>query len=157
MKYENQMELKFLAKSENEAFARSVIACFALKLKPNVAQISDIKTAVSEAVTNAIVHGYPKEVGDIVMKAEIDDYNLHIKVIDYGVGIDDVNMAVEPFYTTKPEEERSGMGFTIMESFMDEVKIESVVDMGTKVSMKKTIKKEEKLEDILEKTKECMV
>lgn len=139
MKYENQMELKFLAKSENEAFARSVIACFALKLKPNVAQISDIKTAVSEAVTNAIVHGYPKEVGDIVMKAEIDDYNLHIKVIDYGVGIDDVNMAVEPFYTTKPEEERSGMGFTIMKSFMDDVKVTSQKNVGTTVYMLKKI------------------
>lgn len=139
MKYENQMELKFLAKSENEAFARSVIACFALKLKPNVAQISDIKTAVSEAVTNAIVHGYPKEVGDIVMKAEIDDYNLHIKVIDYGVGIDDVNMAVEPFYTTKPDEERSGMGFTIMKSFMDDVKVTSKKNVGTTVYMLKKI------------------
>lgn len=139
MKYENQMELKFLAKSENEAFARSVIACFALKLKPNVAQISDIKTAVSEAVTNAIVHGYPKDTGDIVMKAEIDDYNLHIKVIDYGVGIDDVNMAVEPFYTTKPDEERSGMGFTIMKSFMDDVKVTSQKNVGTTVYMLKKI------------------
>ncbi len=139
MKYENQIELKFSAKSENESFARSVIACYALKLKPNVAQISDVKTAVSEAVTNAVVHGYPQGEGDILMKVGIEAGNLHIKVIDYGVGIDDVNIALEPFYTTKPEEERSGMGFTIMKSFMDEVKVTSQKNVGTTVYMLKKI------------------
>ena len=137
MKYENQIELKFSAKSENESFARSVIACYALKLKPNVAQISDVKTAVSEAVTNAVVHGYPQGEGDILMQVGIEAGNLHIKVIDYGVGIDDVNIALEPFYTTKPEEERSGMGFTIMKSFMDEVKVTSQKNVGTTVYMLK--------------------
>ena len=139
MKYENQIELKFSAKSENESFARSVIACYALKLKPNVAQISDVKTAVSEAVTNAVVHGYPQGEGDILMQVGIETGNLHIKVIDYGVGIDDVNIALEPFYTTKPEEERSGMGFTIMKSFMDEVKVTSQKNVGTTVYMLKKI------------------
>lgn len=139
MKYENQIELKFSAKSENESFARSVIACYALKLKPNVAQISDVKTAVSEAVTNAVVHGYPQGEGDILMQVGIEAGNLHIKVIDYGVGIDDVNIALEPFYTTKPEEERSGMGFTIMKSFMDEVKVTSQKNVGTTVYMLKKI------------------
>ena len=139
MKYENQIELKFSAKSENESFARSVIACYALKLKPNVAQISDVKTAVSEAVTNAVVHGYPQGEGDILMQVGIEAGNLHIKVIDYGVGIDDVNIALEPFYTTKPEEERSGMGITIMKSFMDEVKVTSQKNDGTTVYMLKKI------------------
>ena len=139
MKYENQIELKFSAKSENESFARSVIACYALKLKPNVAQISDVKTAVSEAVTNAVVHGYPQGEGDILMQVGIEAGNLHIKVIDYGVGIDDVNIALEPFYTTKPEEERSGMGFTIMKSFMDEVKVTSQKNVGTTIYMLKKI------------------
>lgn len=143
MEYENQMELKFSAKSENESFARSVIACYALKLKPSVAQISDVKTAVSEAVTNAIVHAYPQGKGDILMQTGIEGENLHIKIIDYGVGIDDVNVALEPFYTTKPDEERSGMGFTIMKSFMDEVKVTSQKNVGTTVYMLKKIESDE--------------
>ena len=143
MEYENQMELTFSAMSENESFARSVIACFALKLKPTVAQISDIKTAVSEAVTNAIVHGYPNKNGDIVMKAGISCGTLHINVIDNGVGIEDVNVAIEPFYTTKPDDERSGMGFTIMKSFMDDVKVISQKGVGTTVYMLKNIKSDE--------------
>lgn len=140
MEYQNQMELSFSAISENESFARSVIACFALKLKPSVAQVSDLKTAVSEAVTNAIVHAYPEKVGTILMKAYIDGGCLHINIVDSGVGIDDVNLALEPFYTSKPDEERSGMGFTIMKSFMDEVKVVSKKGEGTTVYMIKNIK-----------------
>ena len=136
----NKMELKFSAVSENEAFARSVVACFALKLNPSIAEISDIKTAVSEAVTNAIVHGYQNNEGQIVLKAEIIENELHINVLDCGVGIDNLEQALEPFFTTKPEEERSGMGFTIMKSFMDKVLVKSKKGEGTEVYMLKTIK-----------------
>ncbi len=135
----NKIKLSFLSLSENESFARSVASCFALNLNPSVAQISDIKTAVSEAVTNAIVHGYPNSVGEIIMEAELDNGKLHINVFDKGVGIENIDEALEPFYTTKACEERSGMGFTIMKSFMDEVKVESQKDVGTKVYMTKNI------------------
>lgn len=138
----DNMYLKIKSFSENESFARSVVGCFALKLNPNLAEISDIKTAVSEAVTNSIVHGYSNTIGDIEIECEIDNHALHINVCDNGVGIEDVNKAVEPFYSTKINEERSGMGFTIMQSFMDEVKIESKKGLGTKVYMKKIIGKE---------------
>lgn len=137
---ENKMKLTFPSYSSNQAFARSVISCFALSLNPSVAEISDIKTAVSEAVTNAMVHGYPKEVGEITIEAEIIDNSLHITVIDKGVGIDNLNEALEPFFTTKPEEERSGMGFSIIQSFMDEMRVESKMGQGTKVYMKKNLK-----------------
>ena len=136
----NKMELKFSAISENESFARSVVACFALKLNPSIAEISDIKTAVSEAVTNAIVHGYPNSDGQISLIAEIIDNELHISISDFGVGIENLNEALEPFYTTKPEEERSGMGFTIMKSFMDKVFVTSSKGKGTNVYMLKSIK-----------------
>lgn len=137
----NKMKLTFLSLSENESFARSVAGIFALSLNPSIAQISDVKTAVSEAVTNCIVHAYPNgQVGEITMEAEILNDSLHISVSDKGVGIDDVNTAVEPFYTTKESEERSGMGFTIMRTFMDEVKIRSEKGKGTDVYMVKKIK-----------------
>ena len=136
----NKMRLSFLSHSENESFARSVIACFALQLNPSIAEISDIKTAVSEAVTNAIVHGYPNDIGEIILESEYNDKILHINVFDEGVGIENVSEAIEPFYTTKPEDERSGMGFTIMKSFMDEVKVESKKGKGTKIYMSKNIK-----------------
>ena len=136
----NKMKLSFSSRSENESFARSVIACFALSLNPSIAEISDIKTAVSEAVTNAIVHGYPSEEGEINMHAEINDSGIHINIFDDGVGIENLSEALEPFYTSKPEEERSGMGFTIMKSFMDEVKVESEKGKGTKVYMYKKIR-----------------
>ncbi len=138
----NKMKLTFLAISQNEAFARSAVGCFALQLNPSVAEMSDIKTAVSEAVTNSIVHGYPEKAGEITIDAQIDDNNLHINIFDNGIGISNVQKALEPFYTTKPEEERSGMGFTIMQSFMDEVKVESGLGGGTKVYMLKNIKAE---------------
>jgi len=140
MDNKNKMEITFPAFSQNEAFARSVIACFALQLNPSIAQISDIKTAVSEAVTNSIVHGYPNSKGLIKINAEIDGQKIHINIFDYGVGIENLEEALEPFYTTKPEEERSGMGFTIMKSFMDEVKVESEMGKGTKIYMSKLIK-----------------
>lgn len=136
----NRIELKFSAVSDNEAFARSVIACFALKLNPSISEISDIKTAVSEAVTNAIVHGYPTSNGEIVLIAEIIGNTLHINVSDNGVGIENLEDALEPFYTTKPEDERSGMGFTIMKSFMDKIDVTSKIGEGTNVYMLKSIK-----------------
>ena len=136
----NKMKLEFLSHSKNEAFARSVVSCFALGLNPSVSELSDVKTAVSEAVTNAIVHGYPFQIGKITLESEIDGNNLHINVFDDGVGIDNINDALEPFFTTKPDDERSGMGFTIMKSFMDDVKVCSSLCSGTKVYMLKTIK-----------------
>ncbi len=137
----NKMTIKFTATSQNESFARSVIACFALQLNPSVAEITDIKTAVSEAVTNAIVHGYSNSgIGEIEMSASLTENVLHIKISDSGVGIDNLEKALQPFYTTKPEQERSGMGFTIMQSFMDEVKVESSLGNGTIIYMTKTIK-----------------
>lgn len=140
METKNKMKLIFLAKSENESFARSVVACFILNLNPTLSQLSDVKTAVSEAVTNAIVHGYNGENGEITIEAEIKDNTLHINIFDNGVGIENVEMALQPFYTTKEDEERSGMGFTIMKSFMDEVVVESKIGCGTKVYMTKLLK-----------------
>lgn len=137
----NKMSLNFLSLSENEAFARNVIAMFSLSINPTLNEISDVKTAVSEAVTNAIVHGYPDTVGSIDVEAEIQDDILHIIIRDYGVGINNVEEVLEPFYTTKPEEERSGMGFTIMKNFMDKVTVESKINKGTIVKMTKTFKK----------------
>ncbi len=139
MRINNQMNLKFLSLSVNESFARNVVGCFALQLNPSVAEISDIKTAVSEAVTNCIVHGYDGKIGEIEIFAEICGQNLHIKIFDNGVGIENVSEALEPFYTTKPDEERSGMGFTIMKSFMDDVKVESEKGIGTTIYMTKKI------------------
>lgn len=136
----NKIKLIFSALSKNEAFARNVISCFVLPLNPSVAELSDIKTAVSEAVTNSIVHAYEENNGEIVLEAEIVNDTLHINVFDCGVGIDDIDQALQPFYTTKPQEERSGMGFTIMQSFMDEIKVESKKGEGTKVYMTKIIK-----------------
>ena len=136
----NNMTIKFSAISQNESFARTVIACFTLQLNPSVAEITDIKTAVSEAVTNAIVHAYPNQVGQIEMNATIDGQNLHIDISDGGVGIENLDQALQPFYTTKPNDERSGMGFTIMKSFMDDVNVQSALGNGTKISMTKKIK-----------------
>ena len=135
----NKMKLIFPAKSENEAFARSVISCFVLPLNPSLSDLSDIKTAVSEAVTNAIVHAYKSGEGNIVMESEIIDRSVHIKIIDSGIGIENINQALEPFFTTKPDDERSGMGFTIMKSFMDKVSVISEKGKGTTVYMIKNI------------------
>ncbi len=136
----NKIKLIFNARSENESFARNVVSCFALGLNPSVAELSDIKTAVSEAVTNAIVHGYPNANGDITLEAEIIDGEIHINIFDEGVGIENLEQALEPFYTTKESDERSGMGFTIMKSFMDRVEVYSEKGMGTKIYMCKKLK-----------------
>lgn len=136
--FKNKIQLKILSISENEALARNVIACFLLQLNPSISQLSDVKTAVSEAVTNSIVHGYENTIGEIEIDAEIIDKEIHIKISDNGIGIKDLKSALEPFYTTKPEQERSGMGFTIMQSFMDEIKVESN-DNGTCVYMCKSL------------------
>ena len=135
----NKFSMKFLSVSENECFARNVVSFFILNLNPSVADVSDVKTAVSEAVTNAIVHGYPDCVGEITLEGEIENDTVHINVFDSGVGIENVENALEPFYTTKPDDERSGMGFTIMQSFMDSIRVESVKGVGTKVYMQKKI------------------
>ena len=138
---ENEMKLEFVSKSSNEAFARLTVAAFAAQLDPTIEELADIKTAVSEAVTNAIIHGYEKKTGIVKISAWIVENKIIIEILDKGKGIEDIEQAKEPLYTTKPILERSGMGFTIMESFMDEVEIDSVVGLGTKIKMKKMIKK----------------
>jgi len=139
MKYENQIQLTFPSKSVNEGFARAAIACFAAQLDPTMDELGDIKTAVSEAVTNCIVHAYPDALGEITIKARIlPDNVLDIVVKDRGRGIEDVEAARKPMFTTGGVE-RSGMGFTIMESFMHELKVTSQVGKGTTVHMKRRI------------------
>lgn len=149
IKYENKMDLEILSKSKNEAFARITIAAFAAQLDPTIEEISDIKTAVSEAVTNSIIHGYENKDGVIRIVAYIFKNTIRIEISDKGKGIEDIETAKQPLYTTKPELERSGMGFTIMENFMDNLKIESVVGMGTKVTMEKKIKSKDEQEEKL--------
>lgn len=139
MKADNAMELIFDAKSENESFARVTAAAFCTRLDPTVEEIADIKTAVSEAVTNSIVHGYEGKDGKIHLKVSIMESEVTIEVHDDGVGIENVERAMEPLYTTKPEQERSGMGFSFMEAFMDELKVFSGKNSGTTVLMKKKI------------------
>lgn len=139
MKYENQMQLSFPSKSVNESFARSAVACFAAQLDPTLDELGDIKTAVSEAVTNCIVHAYPDQLGRVSMRLRLfEDNSLEIVVKDTGVGIPDVEKARKPLYTTGGAD-RSGMGFTIMESFMDTLKVRSVQGKGTTVTMRRRI------------------
>ena len=147
-KLKNEMKLEFLSKSNNEAFARITVAAFAAQLDPTIEELADLKTAVSEAVTNAIIHGYEEKQGIVKIRAQIIEDQIIIEISDSGKGIEDVSLAKQPLYTTKPNLERSGMGFTIMESFMDEVEIESIVGLGTKVTMKKTIKSNSKAEEL---------
>ena len=153
-KYDNEISLEFISKSCNEAFARIAVAAFASQLDPTIEEIADIKTAVSEAVTNCIIHGYEDTVGIIKMHCMIKDNNLIIEISDNGVGIEDINVAKTPLFTSKPNLERSGMGFTIMQSFMDELTVESVVNLGTKITMKKTIK--QSLKDTNVQTNICI-
>ena len=141
MKYKNEMTLTVKSLSENESFVRSSVAAFCLPLSPTIDEITEIKTAVSEAVTNCVVHAYPDRIGDIVIKCKLTDSDVIISVSDYGVGIDNLEKAVEPFFTTKPEEDRSGMGFTVIESFMDSFKLERNKTAGVTVSMTKHILK----------------
>lgn len=141
MKINNEMKVEFLSKSINEGFARCVVASFVSQLDPTIDELSDIKTAVSEAVTNSIVHAYPNVEGIIRIVGKIYDNEVEIDIADNGVGIENIEKAKEPLYTTKGNLERSGMGFAIMENFMDELSVESVLGLGTKISMKKKIKK----------------
>lgn len=138
--HRNEMETSFLSLAENESFARVVIAAFAVQMSPTVSEIADIKTAVSEAVTNAIVHGYEGTSGMVLLKAQIDDHWLTVEVQDHGKGIGNIEQAMEPFYTTHPEQERSGMGFAVMQTFMDELHVESSPGQGTTVHMRKRIR-----------------
>lgn len=137
---ENKIKLEILSKSANESFARIAVAAFVSQIDPTIEELADIKTAVSEAVTNSIIHGYEEKEGIIYITCILKNREITIEVKDNGIGIENIEMAKEPLYTSKPGLERSGMGFTIMESFMDEVKIESIIGMGTKVTMKKIIK-----------------
>ena len=139
--YDNEMKLEFVSKSANESFARISVAAFASQLDPTIDELADIKTAVSEAVTNSIIHGYENTIGIVKVECKIKENLIEIQVSDNGKGISNVEEARKPLYTTKAEFERSGMGFTIMESFMDELKVESIPDVGTKVTMKKYIGK----------------
>ena len=139
MRATNYITIEFPSRSANEGFARSAVAAFAVQLDPTLEELGDIKTAVSEAVTNAIVHAYPDTLGRVVVKAKIlEDNVLEVTVRDWGRGIEDVEQARQPLYTTGGEE-RSGMGFTIMESFMDKVTVRSAPGKGTRVTMRRRV------------------
>lgn len=141
MNDKNEMLLEFESKSQNESFARTVVAAFAAQLDPTIEELADIKTAVSEAVTNSIIHGYANTKGTIKMHCIISGNEITVEIIDDGSGIADIEKAMEPLYTTRPELERSGMGFSFMEAFMDELEVESTVGLGTTVKMKKRVGK----------------
>ena len=135
----NKMKIEFISKSKNESFARSVASAFVLELDPTVQELSEIKTAVSEAVTNAIIHGYKNELGNVTIEGFIDNREVIFIISDKGVGIDNIDKAMEPMYTGSDDGERSGLGFTIMETFMDELEVKSVPGCGTTVRMRKKI------------------
>lgn len=139
MKYQNFIKLSFPSKSVNESFARTAVAAFCTQLDPTVEQINDIKTSVSEAVTNCIVHGYRDTFGVIYITATIKEDTVTIKIADKGVGIEDVSKAMQPLFTTDPNGERAGIGFAVMQSFMDSVKVKSALGKGTRVVMTKKI------------------
>ncbi len=145
--FTNEMKIEFISKSSNEAFARISVAAFASQLDPTIEELADIKTAVSEAVTNSIIHGYEKKQGIVKIVSKLKENEIIIEISDKGKGIENVDQAKEPLYTTKPNLERSGMGFTIMESFMDKLEIESIVGLGTKITMSKVIKPKIDTED----------
>ena len=136
-----EMKMEFSSQSENEGFARVAVGAFVAVLNPTVDELADIKTSVSEAVTNAIIHGYEQKEGKVWITCEIRDWEVEITVTDIGKGIEDIDKAREPLFTTRPEWERSGMGFTFMEAFMDEVWVVSGPGQGTRVTMKKKIGK----------------
>ena len=138
--YDNEMKIEFLSKSSNEAFARIAVAAFIAQLDPTLEEVADVKTAVSEAVTNAIIHGYEDNIGIVKLICKIKEKDVYIEISDEGKGIENIEIAKQPLYTTKANLERSGMGFTIMESFMDSVNVESTLGVGTKISMTKKIK-----------------
>lgn len=145
--FTNEMKIEFISKSSNEAFARIAVAAFASQLDPTIEELADIKTAVSEAVTNCIIHGYDKKQGIVKIISKLKENEIIIEISDKGKGIENIDEAKEPLYTTKPNLERSGMGFTIMESFMDKMEVESVLGLGTKVTMSKIIKPKTDNED----------
>ena len=141
MKIINEMKLEFRGVPENEGFARVAVSAFAVQLDPTLDVLADIKTAVSEAVTNAIVHGYSDEPGNVTVTAALrDDGVLEVAVTDKGKGIADIAQAMQPFYTSQPEKERSGMGFSVMQTFMDKVTVESKPGEGTAVRMLKRLR-----------------
>ena len=139
MKYENYIKLEFPSKSCNEALARSVAGVFASQMDPTMEELGDIKTAVSEAVTNAIVHAYTEKSGKVILRAWIDEDAIRIEVEDMGRGIENIEQAMQPFYTTQPDQERTGMGFALMQSFMDSVRVQSSPGNGTLVFMQKRL------------------
>lgn len=139
MKDTNEMKMEFDSRSCNEGFARVAVASFLSQLNPTLEEVADVKTALSEAVTNAIIHGYEGRVEKVYIECQIKDREMTVAVIDHGCGIPNIEKAMEPLYTTKSESERAGMGFAFMEAFMDEIHVESEVGKGTKVIMKKRI------------------
>ena len=142
MQYENEARVFFASKSENERFARLFVSGFLTPLDPTISEITEIKTAVSEAVTNAIIHGYEEKRGSIELFCAYVKNKVYIEIADKGSGIENIALAREPLYTSKPEMERSGMGFTIMETFMDHIHIQSEEGNGTRIFMEKTLTKE---------------
>lgn len=141
MKYTNEMEIRFDSRSENEGFARVAVASFMTQLNPTVEEVADVKTAVSEAVTNVIVHAYEGNTEKVCIRCRIADNCFYVEVRDTGKGIENISEAMQPMFTTLPEQDRSGMGFAFMEAFMDSVKVESEPGRGTCVKMKKTVGK----------------
>ena len=139
MENTNEMKIVFDSRPENEGLARVAVAAICTQLNPTLEEVSDLKTAVSEAVTNCIIHAYEGKVQKIEVRCRMQGRIIWVDVIDKGIGIEDISKAMEPMFTTKPEKDRSGMGFTFMEAFMDEVNVESQVGDGTTVHMKKTI------------------
>ena len=135
----NQMELAFLSQPENEAFARMVISAFLMRVNPTLSVVSEVRTAVSEAVTNAVVHAYDTREGRILLRACIEGDTLTVEIEDFGRGIANVEEAMQPFFTTQPDQERTGMGFALMQSFMDVLRVQSAPDCGTVDHMEKTL------------------
>ncbi|MBB2181987.1 anti-sigma F factor [Lachnospiraceae bacterium MD1] len=154
MNNKNEMILEFQSQSQNESFARTVVAAFAAQLDPTIEELADIKTAVSEAVTNCIIHGYSDCQGIIKMRCALNQNEITIEISDEGVGIENIEKAMEPLYTTRPELERSGMGFSFMEAFMDELEVESAMGKGTTVKMKKRVGKAGRVQEILKEAKQ---
>jgi len=137
---DNFVKIEFASKSSNESFARVAIAAFAAQLDPTIEELTDVKTAISEAVTNCIIHGYENGKGIVTLCASIEDRELTVEVLDNGIGIENIELARQPLFTSKPDLERSGMGFTVMETFMDSLEVVSEVNHGTRVIMKKSFK-----------------
>lgn len=133
----NEMALEFDSRSQNEGFVRVAVAAFATQLNPTLEEVADLKTAVSEAVTNVVIHAYREKTGKVRIECSVREKEMTVTVIDYGVGIENIEKAMEPLYTTRPELDRSGMGFAFMEAFMDELEVESQPGQGTTVRMKK--------------------